>query len=599
MKTAASRLWALLSCIPLSTLAGEPSLSDNMDHLLEAQGLPGIVWSTVGDAGAVAGANGLADIASPRPMTAHTRVHVGSVTKTVLALGVLRLVSEDRLALDADVEQLLPTLNWKNPWREQAPIRVQHLLEHTAGLDNIRMWQFLNSKVTPETPLADAFPASHSRLLRLRSRPGSQYSYSNMGYALLGLVIEQVTGQRYEDYLTQSLLAPLGMHDSSFHFIAQADDPRLAMGHLDNDVAQPAVPMVLRPAGQFTTTASDMLGLLVFALGDGRIGGAPFIEPELMTRLGQPSTTAAYKNGLAIGHGLALATRDRHGAVGECHPGTTFGFRAYLCLYPAEGKAFFYAINADNETADYEAFNRLFIEHLAVTEVPAAELKDTAATLADYTGLYALSPNNMAQFDWLDWMFNSIWVGEHPGDGTLAVRSLLQSPRQLYPLGNGLFRDSERRLASHVFIDGEDVALSNGLATWRKSSLAPLILSWVSFFLGLLGLVFIVLRGSWQLIRRRQTATNTLLLPYMGILAFALPAFLYFRQHFLAFGEPTAASWSVAILTGALPVLLVIALLRLKRHRPMYVPDLLALLALLQLCLVLLYQGVLPVVFWI
>jgi hypothetical protein len=190
-------------------------------------------------------------------------------------------------------------------------------------------------------------------------------------------------------------------------------------------------------------------------------------------------------------------------------------------------------------------------------------------------------------------------LGEHPNGGTLVIQSLQQSKRQLYPLGNGLFRDGQRRLASHVFVDGEDMTLSNGLATWRKRSLAPFILSWVSLFMGLLGLVFIVIRGSWLLIRRRQAATSSLLFPYLGILAFALPAFLYSRQHFLAFGEPTAASWSVAILTGALPLLLAFALFRLKRHRRMFVPDLLALVALLQLCLVLLYQGVLPVVFWV
>jgi CubicO group peptidase (beta-lactamase class C family) len=597
MKTAAACLWLLCLLTPIPALASGQDLPDEIDRLLQETGLPGIVWSAIGDSGPVSGANGLADIANARPMTVDSKVHVGSVTKTVLALGVLRLVSEGKLSLDTDVEQLLPRLNWKNPWRDEAPIRVRHLLEHTAGLDNVRMWQFLNSRVTTETPLLAAFPRDHGDLLQIRSRPGSQYSYSNMGYALLGMVIEQVTRQRYEDYLAESLLAPLGMRDSSFHLITQAGDTRLAMGYLDDNVEQPAIPMVLRPAGQFTTTAPDMLRLMAFALGDGSLDRAPFIAPELMAQLGRPSTTEAFRNGLEIGHGLALAGRDRHGVLAYCHPGTTFGFRAYLCLFPAEGKAFFYAINADDETADYEAFNKLLIQQLAVTGVAAAVATAEAESLREHTGFYALSPNNMAQFAWLDWMFNSLWVSEHPPTRSLVILSPQQPPRRLEPLGNGLFRDAERRLASHVFFD--DALLSNGLATWRKASLPSFILAWASLAAGLMGLAYIVIRGSWLLIRRNHTPDSTLLWPYLGIVAFALPAFLYTRQHFLEFGEQTAASVLVAILTGALPLLLGFALVRLKQHKRMFAPDLLAMLALLQLCLVLLYQGVLPVMFWL
>ena len=227
-------LCLLLLVAPISAAAFDPDFATKTDALLEAEALPGIAWAAYGDKGPVTGASGLAHLARARPMTANTRVQVGSVTKTLLSLGVLRLVSEKQLALEDRVELLLPMLNWRNPWREQAPVTVRHLLEHTAGLDNIRLWQFLNSRVAADTPLSEAFPPEHRNLLRVRSRPGSQYSYSNMGYALLGMVIERVTGERYEDYLALSLLKPLGMEDSSFHLVTQADDPRLAMGYLDN-----------------------------------------------------------------------------------------------------------------------------------------------------------------------------------------------------------------------------------------------------------------------------------------------------------------------------------------------------------------------------
>ena len=71
---------------------------------------------------------------------------------------------------------------------------------------------------TPNTPLIEAFK-SRNTLLNTRSQPGSQYLYSNIGYQLLAMVIEAVTKQRYETYLDQALLKPLGMLDSTFYFI--------------------------------------------------------------------------------------------------------------------------------------------------------------------------------------------------------------------------------------------------------------------------------------------------------------------------------------------------------------------------------------------
>lgn len=578
-------------------MSANAAIDSQLDLILDEESLPGITWATVDGSTMSTGGRGLANLATASPMTADTKVQVGSVTKTLVAVGVLHLVSTGQLAIDADVERLLPMLNWRNPWGGQSPITIRNLLEHTAGLDNIRMWQFLNSEVTPDTPLRDAFPTNHEHLLQIRTRPGSQYSYSNMGYALLGLVIERITTERYEDYLARELLKPLGMIDSSFEFITQSQDSRLAMGYLGRGVSQHSVPLYLRPAGQFTTTANDMLHLLRFMLGDGHIDGARFVAPQYMAQLGEPSTTEAYQAGLSNGHGLALATRDRHGVLGQCHPGETFGFRAYLCLFPDERKAFFYAVNADSETADYERLNKHFIERLSVS--PRSPVSAVATQdLAEYTGLYVLAPSNMAQFEWLDWMFNSVWLAEDSQKGGLMMRSLQQADRLILPLGNGLFRDAERRQASHVFFGSEDRLLSYGLTTWRRTSPVPLILGWVSLVAGVLGLLYLLLRGGWLLVRGQAGANKPLMLPWLCLISFALPVLLYTQQSYLEFGEITAASVLLAALTGLLPLLAGIGLVcALRRSRPI-LPDLIALTAVLQLCVVLLFQGVLPIVFW-
>ena len=107
---------------------------------------------------------------------------------------------------------------------------VRHLLDHTAGLDDMRLWQTFNTRPTADTPLSEAFDRDAS-VLAIRSRPGRQFSYSNISYTLAAMVIESVTGERYEAWLERELLAPLQMRDSTFAFTSQQGpdrDPRLA-----------------------------------------------------------------------------------------------------------------------------------------------------------------------------------------------------------------------------------------------------------------------------------------------------------------------------------------------------------------------------------
>ncbi|MFK8041070.1 serine hydrolase domain-containing protein [Congregibacter sp.] len=574
-----------------------PSTTKQLDLMLEEESFPGIAWAVIGEGGPLSGGNGYADLTTARTMNADTRVQVGSVTKVLVAMGVLHLVSEGQLSLDSTVEDMLPTLNWDNPWRNESPVTVRHLLEHTAGLDNLRIWQFLNSGVTGNTPLRDAFPRSHEQLLQLRTRPGSQYSYSNMGYALLGLVIEEVTSMRYEDYLGRELLMPLGMHDSSFFFVTQAQDSKLAMGYIDGGVPQRSVAMFLRPAGQFTTTAADMQVLLEFLLGNGSLNGEVFIATEHMDALGTPSTTDAYRAGLSLGHGLALASRDRHGVLGDCHPGETFGFRARICLFRKEGKAFFYAINADFEGADYERFTKYFIERIDIEPLVEAQ---TAANvdLEKYTGLYRLAPAIMAEFAWLDWMFNSIWLSVDSERNGLVVHSLQGQQRLLLPLGEGLFRDAERSMASFVFVGDQSDRLSNGLISWERASLIMLCLGWFSLLAGVFGLLYVLVRGFWLLLRGPSAVGRPLLLPWLCLLAFALPVYLFTKQSYLQFGEFTLASATLATLSCLLPVFLVFAAYRMWSHQGRSNFDQVAVLFSLQLCLVMFQQGALPLVFW-
>ena len=125
------------------------------------------------------------------------------------------------------------------------------------------------------------------------------------------------------------------MNSSTFQFTTQKGenvDQHLAMGHFDNGTTQENIPMFLRPAGQFTTTAKDMALLAKFLMSDGVINEKSFIDKELLNQMGNPISTESYKNGLTSGYQFGLSYRDRYGVVGKFHRGRQRGRSRSSCV---------------------------------------------------------------------------------------------------------------------------------------------------------------------------------------------------------------------------------------------------------------------------
>ena len=593
--------WVLLlaMCMAMPCLAAD-ELQVRVERAIAEEGITGAVWALDDGTSVLAGAAGLA--AKGRPMPTDARVHVGSIAKAMLATGVLRLVTEGRLDLDAPVAGLVPGLAFENPWQATQPVRVRHLLDHTAGLDDMRLSHFFSLRAHPDMPLAKALAIDAP--LRVRSQPGSRFSYSNTGYALLGQVIESVTGRRYEEYLDDAVLRPLGMRDSTFAFTTQAGaaaDTRLAMGHFESGNAHAAVPVDVRPAAQLTTTAADMLRFARFTMGDGRIDGTMFIAPALMRARARPQGTEAARAGLQVGYALGLALRDRHGAVGSCHGGDTVGFRAMVCAFPAHRRAFFIAFNADVEGADYTRIRGLLVDALGVATPSPAASAQPAGDLDAWSGLYIPSPNRFASFAYLDRLFGVRHVAWK--DGALQVRPMQGTSLRLESMGGRLFRQSERVLPSHALLVGDDGArvLVDDQQTLARVAAVPFALLWASLVIGVLGTAYVLIVGAWRLLRRRPWRTDALRLPWAGTAALLLPVPLFLRQPFLQFGDPTMASMLLAAVTALLPIAMLVGLHRMRqspRSRQRII-DGIALLAVLQWCAVLATWGLLPLRTWV
>src|SRR4051794_16207289 len=181
------------------------------------ENIPGLVAAIVrGGALVHVTALGRADIEAARPVTPATAFRIASMTKSTTALGILALRDQGKLALDAPLSDYIPHFAAVvAATRDSPPVTVRHLLTHTAGFVTDDPW---GDRVLGMTPAAlDALIATG----RLFARPpGLAFEYSNLGYALLGRVLTNVSGRPYQTFLRDTILEPLGMRRTTFNAVA-------------------------------------------------------------------------------------------------------------------------------------------------------------------------------------------------------------------------------------------------------------------------------------------------------------------------------------------------------------------------------------------
>ncbi|WP_298756920.1 serine hydrolase [uncultured Psychroserpens sp.] len=161
-------------------------------------------------------AYGYADVDTKTKVTAQTGFNIGSISKTIAAWGIMKLVEKGKIDLDVPAENYLT--RWKLPESEfdSKQVTVRRLLSHTAGLSlhGYPGW-------TPDDRLSTIEESLNGRnngpgRVEMIMEPGTKWKYSGGGYTILQLIVEEVTGQKFEDYLQAQVLDPLGMTSSSY-----------------------------------------------------------------------------------------------------------------------------------------------------------------------------------------------------------------------------------------------------------------------------------------------------------------------------------------------------------------------------------------------
>ncbi|HUG29471.1 MAG TPA: serine hydrolase domain-containing protein [Candidatus Limnocylindria bacterium] len=312
--------------------AGTRSVADDLRRWRENAGPPGAAV-VVADAGGLVDVmtDGLADMERKIALRADHRFEIGSISKSLTAIAVLRAAERGRLELHDPVHRLLP---WFRAGPRTAGITIHHLLTHTGGIPNG----------------GDASDASAFDVWALRDAdvlpPGTGYWYSNAGYKALGLLAATAADAPFPSVLQREALEAFGM-DDALPSVRRCDRDRAAVGYEPEPFAYPRSLARRVPApeieitmgdGSVAATPQDMghyaVGLLRMLAGSGNEAASPLGPASIAALTGRHVRTGP---GKWYGYGLGI----RHGQGGWTigHGGDTLGFGASLLCDPTAGLA--------------------------------------------------------------------------------------------------------------------------------------------------------------------------------------------------------------------------------------------------------------------
>lgn len=337
-----------------------------------ARNAPGVVFGALWNDGTILlRSAGVSDLRTRREISPAMPLAWFSITKLFTATAVLRLWEAGRLDLDAPATRWLPEVRLAKDGREAT---VRNLLSHTAGLSNPVpvSWIHLENETGPGL---DALVARVvGQRPHLAFRPGDRFSYSNLGYLLLGQIIERVSGEKFEAHLQRSVLQPLGCERTGF-----AVPPDEATGHqrrlslmglaarwmLDSRFFEERVGgyWPLRrftldgaPYGGLIGPVRDLLRLGQMVLAGGMGERARVLQERSVQQMLRPAKSTAGRD-LPIGLGWHLGGEgDRAFAY---HLGGGGGYRSELRIYPALGHAA--AVLGTETSFPTQAFTRLVV----------------------------------------------------------------------------------------------------------------------------------------------------------------------------------------------------------------------------------------------
>ncbi|WP_417317780.1 serine hydrolase domain-containing protein [Emcibacter sp.] len=430
----------------------EPFIDGLVDSQMKLLDIPAVTVSIVKDGKLIfAKGYGTADFEEKRPVDAETSLfRIGSTSKLFTWTSVMQQVERGNLDLDTDVNKYLKTFQIPDTFDE--PITLRHILTHTAGFEEGALGYLIQYTKEGTLPLAEAM----AKYVPARINPPGKYSsYSNYATALAGLIVQNVTGVPFNDYVKQNIFDPLGMEHATF------DEP--LPEHLQKDMTtaykrengvQTPQPFEFissfAPAGAVSASAVDMSKFMLAHLNEGRLGEARILKTETAKQMHSTIFRPDERLG-GMAHGFYEERLNGHRLIG--HGGDTMFFHTNMLLDDAEDLGIFVSYMTPEGSKGRNEFIPAFYNYYYPEELKSiTPSADFDARADKYAGSYIFWRRNESGFEKsLGLLSNGLSVAP-TGEGTLLIAGLFE-PRQYVEIGENLFRQVD---GTNIIAFGED-----------------------------------------------------------------------------------------------------------------------------------------------
>ena len=321
----------------------ECAFNADIRNMMDSLRIVGVSLAVVKDNQIVyTGAFGHKDLATLQPLTTSTMFRIASISKSFVATAIMTLVDEGKLTLDTDAATLL-NFPLRNPAYPDDKITIEMLLSHTSSINDSEGYYISYDCIRP-----DRNPNWQNCYNDYR--PGSGYEYCNLNYNLLGIVIEKLSGERFDHYIERHILEPLDIEGSfcfnsvdstrcaslyswqSGVFVHRPEAYRLVP---DLDSYVPGVSTVrLSPAGGMKITALDLAKYMLMHINYGK---SPLSPKRVMSKRSAKAMQAVHTPG-DVTYGLALERSDDYvpGLTLTGHTGGAYGLRSAMFFDPEQ-----------------------------------------------------------------------------------------------------------------------------------------------------------------------------------------------------------------------------------------------------------------------
>lgn len=509
---------------------------------------------------------GVAERNTDRPVNDQTVFRAGSISKSLTSIAAMMLVEDGAIALDTRAVGLIPSLDLDNRWARTDPVRLVHLLEHTAGFSDIAFHHYLLEG--GGMPLAEA--VERFGPFRSRWRPGTLTSYSNQGPIVAARMLEIAAGEPFEDFMHRRVTAPLGIKSATWKGSSKLES-RLARSYRPDGITEERfIDTPGWPSGGLNVTARDLARLPLLMLGRGTLDGVTLLSPESVERIETPESSDAARAGLRHGYGLGNLVMPRGRALFFGHDGSIDGFAATFAYAPALDAGFIVMANTTSEAIfDLAGRIRDYLERdlspLSVESIAGAGQRPQA-----WEGQFqTLTPRRQLLAGLIGL---TQWQGASIEQGDLRFRGAMWKN-----IGEGLWQRGDAIVPELVLIerDGER-RLQMGLSTYRQVSALEM---WTKVvFLGAFVLLLAIsvphaILVAWSGLRGRLAARGGLamrLWPLVAVYAVAgvaIYTLALFQTSDLEFlGRQTPAAWGLFVWSALAPLIVALAIFSVWRR---------------------------------